>query len=229
MTTLSRTLDILVIGAGQAGLAMGYHLKRTALRFQLVDQNARIGDSWRRRYDSLVLFTPRAYSVLPGFSMPGDPESYPDKDEFAAYLEAYAGHFDLPIALETGIRRLERTNGHFRAVSEAGATVECRAVVLATGAFQQPIVPSVSKQLAPTVRQYSPETYKNPASVPPGTVLVVGDGATGRDIAAELSADRTVFLATGRPRRLLPQRILGKSTWWWLARPSWMTSLKLHQ
>src|SRR5215217_6496593 len=103
---IEHDLDILVIGAGQAGLAMGYHLQQAGHRFQIVDRNPRIGDSWRNRYDSLVLFTPRAYSALPGLPVPGDPQGYPTKDEIADYLEAYAAKFALPIALETGIERL---------------------------------------------------------------------------------------------------------------------------
>jgi cation diffusion facilitator CzcD-associated flavoprotein CzcO len=96
MATFAHTLDVLIVGAGQAGLALGYHLRTTPLRFQLVDRYGRVGDSWRRRYDSLVLFTPRAYSGLPGLPVPGDPDSYPTKDEIADYLERYAVEFDLP-------------------------------------------------------------------------------------------------------------------------------------
>src|SRR5205807_6789221 len=92
MATHNRRLDLLIIGAGQAGLALGYHLKQTPLRFQLVEGHQRIGDSWRKRYDSLVLFTPRAYSALPGLVVPGDPEGYPTKDEMADYMESYATH-----------------------------------------------------------------------------------------------------------------------------------------
>src|ERR671920_973479 len=87
---LPRTLDVLVIGAGQAGLALGAQLKRTPLRFGLVERHARVGDSWRKRYDSLTLFTPRAYSALPGLALTGDPEGFPTKNEIADYLERYA-------------------------------------------------------------------------------------------------------------------------------------------
>jgi len=146
MTTRSRTLDILIVGAGQAGLAMGYHLKNTPFTFQIVDCHTRIGDSWRKRYDSLVLFTPRAYSALPGLAVPGDPEGYTTKDEIADYLETYAAHFELPVLVDTPIRWLERTNDGFRATTEAGETIDCRAMVLATGAYQQPALPLSSQQ-----------------------------------------------------------------------------------
>ena len=152
MTAHARTLDVLLIGAGQAGLALGYHLKETPFRFQLVDRHARVGDSWRKRYASLVLFTPRAYSALPGLAVPGDPEGYPTKDEMADYLETYASHFDLPVVLGTGIRRLERAvDVGFCAVTEAGEPIVCRAVVVATGAFQRPAIPSISKGLSAEV------------------------------------------------------------------------------
>ncbi len=215
---IGRNLDVLVIGGGQAGLAMGYHLKRADHRFQIVERNARVGDSWRNRHDSLVLFTPRAYSALPGLPLPGDPDGYPTKDEAADYLERYARHFDLPVSTETGIRSLTQVNGGFRARTDAGEIIDAKAVVLATGAFQRPAVPAVSRQLSPDVMQLTPESYKRPGQIPPGRVLVVGDGATGRQIAAELAATHEVLLATGRPRRVSPQRILGRSVFWWMDR-----------
>src|SRR3712207_9525225 len=104
-------LDVLVIGAGRAGLARGYHREQEGLRFQTVERTPRLGNSWRNRYDSLVLFTPRAYSALPGLPLQGDPEEYPSKDEIADYLERYAGYFDLPVLTETGIRSLTRLGG----------------------------------------------------------------------------------------------------------------------
>jgi putative flavoprotein involved in K+ transport len=216
MAARNRTLDILVIGAGQAGLALGYHLKTTPFTFHIVDCHRRIGDSWRKRYDSLVLFTPRAYSALPGLAVPGDPESYATKDEIADYLESYAIHFELPVMGDTPIRLLERTNEGFRATTGTGETIDCRAVVLATGAFQQPALPLISQQLSVDVLQLSPETYTSPAQIPAGEVVVVGDGATGRHIARELTVTHHVLLSTGRPRRVSPERILGKSLFWWM-------------
>src|SRR5215211_5721330 len=106
MTENAPELDVLIIGGGQAGLAMGSGLKETPLSFRIVERHPRIGDSWRNRYASLVLFTPRAYSALPGLAVPGDPEGFPTKDEMADYLEAYARHFALPVAVDTEIERL---------------------------------------------------------------------------------------------------------------------------
>jgi putative flavoprotein involved in K+ transport len=213
---IGRNLDVLIIGGGQAGLAMGYHLKQTGHRFQIVERNPRLGDSWRNRYDSLVLFTPRAYSALPRLPLQGDPDGYPGKDEVADYLERYAGYFDLPVLVETGVRSLTRVNGGFRARTDAGEIIDARAVVLATGAFQRPAIPAISRQLSPDVLQLTPESYKRPGQVPSGRVLVVGDGATGRQIAVELAATHEVMLATGRPRRVSSRWILGRSVFWWM-------------
>lgn len=216
MATSNQTLDILIIGAGQAGLALAYHLKQTPLRFQLVNCHRRVGDSWRKRYDSLVLFTPRAYSALPGLPVQGDPDGYPTKDEIADYLESYAAHFEMPVLGDTHIRLLERTNEGFRATTGTGETIDCRAVVLATGAYQLPAPPPIGQQLSADVLQLSPESYTAPAQLPAGPVVVVGDGASGRQIARELAATHPVHLATGSPRRVSPERILGKSLFWWL-------------
>jgi NADPH-dependent 2,4-dienoyl-CoA reductase/sulfur reductase-like enzyme len=148
MATTQATLDVLVIGAGQAGLALGHSLRETGLRFLLVDRHDRVGESWRRRFDSLTLFTPRAYSALPGLPVPGDPKGYPGKDEIADYLEAYAAHFALPVSLGTGIERLERQGEMFQATTSDGTVLTARTVVLASGAFQEPSVPAISRQLA---------------------------------------------------------------------------------
>ena len=218
MTVPARTLDILVIGGGQAGLAMGSHLKKTPFSFRIVERHARVGDSWRNRYASLVLFTPRSYSALPGLAVPGDPEGFPTKDEMADYLEAYADRFDLPVVLGVGIRRLERVDGGFRAETDSGEPIDSRAVVLATGAFQRPAIPPVSKRLSEKVAQLTPEDYSAPDQLSPGRVMVVGHGATGRQIALELVANHEVLLAAGRPRRVSPDRILGRSVFWWMDR-----------
>ncbi len=213
--------DILIIGAGQAGLALAYHLKSThlkstALRYQLVERNAQIGDSWRNRYDGLTLFTPRSFSELPGLALQGDPKGYATRDEFADYLDHYASHFGFPIHLNQEICLLEQVEGGFQTTTEAGDSFSSQTVVLATGPFQKPKIPAVAKNFVPEIGQFTPETYKNAAQIPMGTVLVVGDGATGRDIAGELARTHTVLLATGRSRRLLPETVLGKSIWWWL-------------
>lgn len=214
--TVTRSVDVLVIGAGQAGLAAVYWLAQSHRTFMLVDGAERIGDSWRQRWDSLTLFTPAAYSALPGLKVPGDPDAYPTKDQIADYLESYAEHFQLPVQLGSRVAQLQRRNGHFAARLASGGEVASEAVIVATGAFQVPAVPTFAAHLDPDVSQYTPNTYRNPESMPAGTILIVGDGATGRQIALEFAASRPVLLATGRPRRASPERILGRSLFWWL-------------
>jgi putative flavoprotein involved in K+ transport len=195
---------------------MGLRLKETPFRYRIVERHPRVGDSWRNRYASLVLFTPRSYSALPGLAVPGDPEGFPTKDEIADYLESYAERFELPVAPGTGIRRFERLDGGFRATTDSGEPIDSRAEVLATGAFQRPAIPPISKRLSAEVTQLAPEDYRIPGQLAAGRVLVVGDGATGRQIALELIANREVLLAAGRPRRVGRDRILGRSVFWWL-------------
>lgn len=211
-------IDVLIVGAGQAGLALAYALRSTSLNVVLTERNSRIGDSWRKRYDSLALFTPRFFSALPGLDLRGDPQGYATRDEFADYLETYARHFALPVRLNTDIVRVDRTNDGFESTTATGEVLQSRTIVLATGPFQKPKVPALAAHFDNSVAQFTPETYKNPAQINYGTVLIVGDGATGRDLAGELSATHTVLLATGRPRRLLPEKVLGKSIWWWLVK-----------
>lgn len=216
--TSTAHFDVLVIGAGQAGLAAGYHLRSTGLNFLILDCAARLGNSWRQRYDSLVLFTPRAFSALPGWLMSGDPAGCPSKDEQADYLEQYAGHFRLPIQLSTPIRRLTREASGFRAETEPGACLRARAVILATGAFQAPVIPPMAHDFAPEVTQLTPLTYQRPGQIAAGAaVIVVGDGATGRQMALELAAEHPVTLAaSGRPEPW-PERLLGRHLFQWFA------------
>ena len=215
-TATTSTVDVLVIGAGQAGLAVGHALRATRLRYELIERNERIGDSWRQRYDSLTLFTPRSYSHLPGLPLEGAREGYATRDEMAAYLERYAQRFVLPVRLRTAVVALERDASGFVAHLDDASVIGARAVVIATGAFQVPAVPSIAASLSPDVKQLTPNSYLNPTTVPAGRVLVVGDGATGRQIAVELVRSHDVLLAGGRPRFLAPQRILGRSLFWWL-------------
>lgn len=207
---------VLVIGAGQAGLAAGHHLSQADMPFVIVDAARHVGDSWRARYDGLTLFTPRQFSALPGMNLPGNREGYPDRDEFADYLESYAERFRLPVRLETRVDRLVAMDDGFEAALSNGETLHASEVIVATGAFQRPIVPAIARDFGPEVLQLTTEIFRNPNQLPDGTVLVVGDGASGRDIAVECRRMQPVLLATGKPRRLLPERILGKSIWWWL-------------
>lgn len=207
-------LDVLVIGGGQAGLALGYHLTQTGLRFQIVDAAARVGDAWRSRWDSLRMFTPAQYDSLPGLPYPASRDTYPGKDEVARYLELYATQFGLPVLSGVSVTSLTDGNGGYTATAGA-ATLDARQVVVATGPFQCPFVPVIAADLDPSVHQRHSADYRRPRDIPPGAVLVVGAANSGCQIAEELSATHRVDLSSGRRIPTIPQRPLGRDVWWW--------------
>ena len=215
-------VDVVVIGAGQAGLAIGYFLARAGRRFLIVDGADSIAAAWRSRWDSLVLFTPRRYDSLPGLAFPGDPDGYPTRDEVITYLEQYAAAFELPVELERAVRSLDADGGRF-VVTLKDRQIEADQVVVATGPFQLPRVPAVGHELAPDLFQTHSTGYRHPSDVPEGTVLVVGGGNTGFQIAKELAATHTVHLAAGSRQMPLPQRFLGRDLFWWLTKTRLLT------
>ncbi|TRW47179.1 FAD-binding protein [Georgenia yuyongxinii] len=208
-------LDVLVIGGGQAGLAMGYHLAQRGLCFQIVDSGPEIGTVWRSRWDSLKLFTSSRYSNLPGLRFPAPADTYPGKDDVADYLRDYAATFALPVRLGTTVTSLVRT-GDGGYLAQAGTdAVRARHVVVATGPFQVPFTPSVAGGLASDVHQLHSADYRRPEQLPRGRVLVVGAANSGCQIALDLSATRAVDLAVGTRIPAVPQRPLGRDVWWW--------------
>jgi putative flavoprotein involved in K+ transport len=209
------TYEVVVIGAGQSGLAMGYFLEQQGRNFVIFEAADSIGPAWRDRWESLRLFTPRRYSGLPGLPFPGDQEGYPDRDEVIAYLEGYATTFELPIELNSPVRMLTRENGRF-VLEVDGRRVTAEQVVVATGPFQKPFIPEVASRLEAGVFQAHSTGYRKPSDVPAGTVLVVGGGNTGFQVAEELSKTRRVVLAIGSRQTPLPQRLLGRDLFWWL-------------
>ncbi|HSE70338.1 MAG TPA: NAD(P)-binding domain-containing protein [Nocardioidaceae bacterium] len=210
-------LDTLVVGAGQAGLAMAWHLAQRDQRFLVVDGAPELGHSWRSRWDSLRLFSPTQYDGLPGMPFPAPADSYPGKDEVADYLREYATRFELPVLLGTAVARLERTAAGFTAHTAQGP-LRARRVVVATGAFQRPAVPEVATGLGPEVTQLHSSAYRNPGQVPAGRVLVVGAGNSGLQIAEELAATHPVVVSAGSRPASLPQRFLGRDLFWWMTR-----------
>ena len=176
-----------------------------------------IASAWRERWESLTLFTPRRYSSLPGLPFPGDPDGYPTRDEVVAYLEEYAQRFELPIEEQAPVRSVKSEDGHF-VLKVDGRPVTADQVVVATGPFQTPYVPEVAERLAPEVFQTHATGYRTPSDVPDGTVLVVGGGNTGFQIAKELSATHAVVLSVGSRQTPLPQRFLGRDLFWWLTK-----------
>lgn len=209
--------DVVVIGAGQAGLAIGHFLGKHGSRFVILDAADSVGSAWRSRWDSLVLFTPRRYDALPGLAFPGDPDGYPTRDEVIAYLERYTAHFQLPIALSSPVRSLTRKGDVF-ALETGEKRISASQVVVATGPFQVPNMPALAAALSDEVFQAHSTGYRRPADVPEGRVLVVGGGNTGFQIAKELAASREVHLAIGSRQKPLPQRLLGRDLFWWLTK-----------
>jgi len=215
-------VDVLVVGAGQAGLALGWHLRRQGRSFLLVDAGPEVGHVWRSRWDSLRLFTPAEYDALPGLPFPAAPGSYPSKDDVADYLRDYARTFDLPVRLDTRVTRLTRC-GELYVAETSGVLVTARQVVVATGPFQTPYTPDVAAGLADDVVQLHSSAYRNPEQVPDGAVLIVGAANSGLQIARELARTRPVVLAAGSRPPMLPQRLLGRDLFWWLTRTGALT------
>jgi putative flavoprotein involved in K+ transport len=211
-------VDVLVIGAGQAGLAVGWHLREQGITsFLLLDAGPEVGHVWRNRWDSLRLFTPAEYDALPGMPFPAPAGTYPTKDDVADYLRGYATAFELPIRLSTRVTRLSRTGDTFHADTSTGP-ITAGQVVIATGPFQTPVVPTLARHLAADVVQLHSADYRNPDQLPDGPVLVVGAGNSGLQIAAELAATRPVTVAVGTRSPMLPQRLFGRDLFWWLTR-----------
>jgi putative flavoprotein involved in K+ transport len=211
-------IELAVVGAGQAGLAMGYFLNRQARRFVILERAGEIAPAWHERWESLTLFTPRRYSALPELPFPGDRDGYPTRDEVIAYLERYVETFELPVELNSEVKQLERGDDGRFLLGVDGLTIPADKVVVATGPFQTPYVPELAEELSGDVFQTHAVGYRRPDDVPSGTVLVVGGGNTGFQIAKELSATHKVVLSIGSRQKPLPQRVLGRDLFWWLTK-----------
>lgn len=199
--------DTIIIGAGQAGLSVGYHLKRKDRDFLILDGGKRIGDVWRNRWDSLRLFTPAKFDGLDGFPFPAPRDHFPTKDEMADYLESYSERFALPVRLDNRVRRLSRKDGRFTVETAMGTYKAARVVVAATG-YRAPKIPAMASDLSEDVVQMHSRDYRGPKQVPPGRVLLVGAGNSGAEIAMELAPTHHVVLA-GRPTGHIPFDISG--------------------
>ncbi|MGE0160124.1 MAG: flavin-containing monooxygenase [Gemmatimonadales bacterium] len=195
--------EVIVIGGGQAGLSVGYHLARAGVPFVILDASERIGGAWRDRWDSLHLFTPRRYDALDGMPFPGAPHDFPTKDEMADYLEAYAARHRLPVRCGTRVDRLTR-DGDGYVVEAGGRRLEARHVVVAMSSYQRPLVPAFSAEVAPDVVQLHSMEYRRPSQLPPGDVLVVGAGNSGAEIAIDLVRGGHRVLLSGRDVGQIP-------------------------
>jgi putative flavoprotein involved in K+ transport len=200
--------ETIVIGGGQAGLAVGHHLSKRDRPFLILDEQQRIGDNWRRHYDSLRLYSPARLAGLPGMAFSAPDWIFPTKDEMADHLERYASAFELPVRSGTRVERISRNGGGY-AVDCGGDRLEAENVVVATGTFGRPFTPGFASELDPGIVQLHSSEYKNPGQLRDGPVLVVGAAHSGADVAMDVAgAHRTILC--GRDTGQLPVDIEGR-------------------
>jgi len=200
-------VSTVVIGGGQSGLSAGYFLKKRDIPFVILEANQHVGDSWRKRWDSLRLFTPARYDGIAGMPFPAPPHSFPTKDEMADYLESYVDHFKLPVRTGVKVDRLSKPNGRF-VVSAGGTTIEADNVVVAMANYQYPRIPQFAQELDPNIVQLHSSEYRNPSQLREGGVLIVGAGNSGAEIAVELARTHTIWMS-GRNVGYVPFNIAG--------------------
>jgi putative flavoprotein involved in K+ transport len=222
LTSQEESFQTLVIGGGQAGLAVGYFLAQRGENFVILDENPRTGDSWRKRWDNLKLFTPSKFNSLPGAPFPKPGEYLPTKDEVADYLEGYARQFNLPVRHGIKIECLSWNDQGYH-ITAGSSSFSARNVIVATGPFQVPYRPAFASELDPTIFQLHSNIYCNSQQIPAQSVLVVGAGNSGAEIALELvRAGKQVWLA-GRDVGKIPANGLlgkflgGRPIWWFMS------------
>src|SRR3569623_1502480 len=205
-TSSSTYIDTIVIGGGQAGLCTGYYLQKQGVPFLILDANERVGDAWRNRWDSLKLFSPSRY-VLPGLKLKDRTDGFPTKDQIADYLAEYARHFDLPVMNLTRVDRLEKQGDRF-VLTCGSIRYECRNVIVAMANYQEPRGPHFAGELHAGIVQLHSRSYRNSSQLNPGSVLVVGAGSSGADIALDVARKRRTILS-GKEAGHIPWRIEG--------------------
>ena len=200
-------IDTIVIGGGQAGLSAGYHLAKRGLPFTILDADARLGDHWRDRWDSLRLYSPARYDSLPGMRFPAPSSHWPSGREMGDYLEAYASRFDLPVRSGTQVDRVEPIDGGFVVSTTDGGRLAARQVIVATGPFRRPLVPAFAAELDPSIRQLHSHAYRRPDQLAEGAVLVVGLSHSGADIALEAATAGHRTIISGTAHGQLPVNV----------------------
>jgi putative flavoprotein involved in K+ transport len=213
----TRHLKVVIIGGGQAGLATGYFLKKLNKEFIILDDNEKIGDSWRKRWDSLLLFTPSQHDSLPGMPFPASRGSFPGKDQMADYLKSYAMGFSLPVKSGVKVNHIYASDNHF-VIESSDERIIADKVVIATGTNPHPYVPSISADIAHDIYQIHSSGYRNPEALPAGDVLVVGAATSGIEIALEISKTHKTFIS-GKPTFHIPDNLLkyAGEVYWWFA------------
>ena len=219
--------DYIIIGAGQAGLAMAYYLGKQKANYIVLDANEAVGAPWLKRWDSLKLFTPSEYNHLPGMDFPCKKGHYANKYEVANYLKAYVEKFDIPIIFNQKVTKLEKKDGVFEIDSDQ-MQFKAKNVVVATGPFHTPFTPLFHQRLSKDIVQIHSEHYKNPGQLQEGDTLVVGAGDSGVQILNEISKDakRKVYFSGNTNISSIPQEFMGKTLWWWFSKIGFLTANK---
>ena len=207
MSVATERVETAIVGAGQAGLSTGYHLAKRSRPFLILDEQRRVGDNWRRHYDSLRLYSPARLDGLPGMPFPAPPTTFPKKDQMADYLEEYASAHELPVRSGTRVERVSR-NGDGYVVDCGRQRLEAENVVVATGTFGRPYTPEFARDLDSEIVQLHSSEYKNPSQLREGAVLVVGAAHSGADVAMDV-ADRHRTILCGRDTGQIPFDIEG--------------------
>ena len=203
------------MGAGQAGLATGYYLKKLNKNFIIIDAGNKIGDTWRNRWDSLELFTPRPFAALPGAKVSREYSYYPTKDEIADYLETYAIKYQLPIIQQTKVISIKHQGSSFIINTSLGS-VTTKKVVIAAGPYTKAFIPTCAIKLNKTIHQMHSSEYKNPQQFASRSVTIIGGGNSATQIAEELfNAGKIVTLISSKMPWFLPKTIFGISSYWW--------------
>lgn len=208
--------DVIVIGAGQAGLASAHALQKAGLNFHVLEASDRAAGSWPRYYDSLKLFSPARHSSLPGLPFSGDPERYPLRDEVVQYLQDYARHFAFPITYHAWVSQIRREGDHFSVETADGKRWPTRTVISASGPYNQPNIPDFDGLTEFTGKILHSSNYRNLADVPGTRVAVVGSGNSAIQIAYELSQTHDVIVTAREEPRFIRQRTFGKDLHDWL-------------
>ncbi|RYV01913.1 potassium transporter Trk [Shewanella sp. OPT22] len=209
--------DYIIVGAGQAGLSMAYQLKQANEKFLVLDSESEIGASWLKRWDSLRLFTPTEFNHLPGMPFPAEDGYYPDKYDVANYFKSYVNQYKLPIELKTKVLKVVKMKDAFD-VHCQHKLYQCKRIIIASGPFHTPFIPSFYKSLSSDIKQIHSSDYRNPEQLIAGDTVVVGAGDSGFQILREIAlhcSDRHVFFSGSTNSLTIPQEFLGKTLWWW--------------
>jgi putative flavoprotein involved in K+ transport len=205
--------ETVVIGAGQAGLAVGYHLARRGQRFLILEAHERVGDSWRKRWDSLRLFSPARFDGIDGMPFPASAHAFPTKDEMGDYLEAYAERFRLPVRTGVRVTSVSRSGDRYLIVAD-GVTIEAEHVIIAMSDYQKPKLPAFSAELSSDIVQMHSSAYRNLGQLKPGAVLIVGAGNSGAEIAMETARGGHETIVSGKEVGAVPfdtRSVLGRN------------------